>query len=129
MSNMRSKKGFTVVELVIVIAVIAILSAVLIPTFGNLINKANESALQQNLTNAYTEYIIDCDGDYMAKSEVKIATKGDIDDANIVIYVFNTTDNVWKVEAKAATGTYTVVEDGENNPKAFNGYYVFSYTA
>ena len=38
------KKGFTIVELVIVIAVVAILAAVLIPTFSNLIKKANQSA-------------------------------------------------------------------------------------
>lgn len=31
------QKGFTLVELVIVIAVIAILSAVLIPTFSNVV--------------------------------------------------------------------------------------------
>ncbi len=37
------RKGFTIVELVIVIAVIAVLAAVLIPTFSNLIKKANES--------------------------------------------------------------------------------------
>lgn len=43
----RNKKGFTIVELVIVIAVIAILAAVLIPTFSNLIAKANVSADQQ----------------------------------------------------------------------------------
>ena len=42
-----NKKGFTIVELVIVIAVIAILAAVLIPTFSNLIKKANLSADQQ----------------------------------------------------------------------------------
>ncbi len=40
----RNKKGFTIVELVIVIAVIAILAAVLIPTFSSLIEKANESS-------------------------------------------------------------------------------------
>lgn len=34
------KNGFTIVELVIVIAVIAILAAVLIPTFSNLVKKA-----------------------------------------------------------------------------------------
>ena len=39
-----NRKGFTIVELVIVIAVIAILAAVLIPTFTNLIKKANESS-------------------------------------------------------------------------------------
>lgn len=43
----RSKKGFTIVELVIVIAVIAILAAVLIPTFSNLIERANISADSQ----------------------------------------------------------------------------------
>ena len=40
----NNKKGFTIVELVIVIAVIAVLAAVLIPTFASLIKKANESA-------------------------------------------------------------------------------------
>ena len=39
----RLKRAFTIVELVIVIAVIAILAAVLIPTFTTLIDKANES--------------------------------------------------------------------------------------
>ena len=38
-----TNKGFTIVELVIVIAIIAILAAVLIPTFASLIQKANES--------------------------------------------------------------------------------------
>lgn len=40
----NSKKGFTIVELVIVIAVIAILAAVLIPTYSSLVKKANQSA-------------------------------------------------------------------------------------
>ena len=43
MKNLK-KKGFTIVELVIVIAVIAVLAAVLIPTFVNLTRKANQSA-------------------------------------------------------------------------------------
>ena len=46
--NKKTKKGFTITELVIVIAVIAILAAVLIPTFSNVIKNANESvALQE----------------------------------------------------------------------------------
>ena len=53
----NNKKGFTIVELVIVIAVIAILSAVLIPTFGGIITDANQSAAQQKARNAYTAYI------------------------------------------------------------------------
>ena len=39
-----NKKGFTIVELVIVIAVVAILAAVLIPTFVSVTKKANQSA-------------------------------------------------------------------------------------
>ncbi len=41
-----NKKGFTIVELVIVIAVIAILAAVLIPTFTSVVNNAKKSADQ-----------------------------------------------------------------------------------
>ena len=43
----KLKKGFTIVELVIVIAVIAILAAVLIPTFSSITNSARESAALQ----------------------------------------------------------------------------------
>ncbi len=46
-----NKKGFTIVELVIVIAVVAVLAAVLIPTFAGLIDAANQSADQQAVTN------------------------------------------------------------------------------
>lgn len=42
-----NKKGFTIVELVIVIAVIAILAAVLIPTFSSLTKRANLSSDKQ----------------------------------------------------------------------------------
>ena len=42
-----NKKGFTIIELVIVIAIIAILAAILIPTFASLIKKANLSVDMQ----------------------------------------------------------------------------------
>ncbi len=53
----KMKKGFTIVELVIVIAVIAILAAVLIPTFTSVTEKAKESAALQEARNAYTNTI------------------------------------------------------------------------
>lgn len=55
----RNQRGFTIVELVIVIAVIAILAAVLIPTFTSLINKANISADQQAVRQMNTALAID----------------------------------------------------------------------
>ena len=45
--TLKKKKGFTITELVIVIAVIAILTAVMIPTISSLVKKANMSADQQ----------------------------------------------------------------------------------
>lgn len=46
-----TKKGFTMVELVIVIAVVAILAAILIPTFISLSRKANQSVDTQLIVN------------------------------------------------------------------------------
>lgn len=59
-----NKKGFTIVELVIVMAVIAILAAVMIPTFSGVINQANESAALQNIRATYNEVLAyDLEGD------------------------------------------------------------------
>ena len=53
----KNRKGFTITELVIVIAVIAILAAVLIPTFGGIVNKANDSADLQEARSIMTHYV------------------------------------------------------------------------
>ena len=55
----NNRKGFTIVELVIVIAVIAILATVLVPTFGNVIEKANASKNLQAARNELTNYMVD----------------------------------------------------------------------
>ena len=55
MQKKMNKKGFTIVELVIVIAVIAILAAVLIPTFVSLVrdaNISNDTMVAKNLNTA-----------------------------------------------------------------------------
>jgi len=59
MNKAVKRRGFTIVELVIVVAVIAVLAAVLIPTFSGIIEKARESAAMQEALGAYTEYLID----------------------------------------------------------------------
>ena len=50
----NGRKAFTIVELVIVIAVIAILAAVLIPTFSNIIKRSQISADTQLCRNLNT---------------------------------------------------------------------------
>ena len=54
-----NKKGFTIVELVIVIAVIGILATVLIPTFSSVVDKANASKALQSARNALTLALAD----------------------------------------------------------------------
>ena len=59
-----NKKGFTIVELVIVIAVIAILAAVLIPNLSRLVTKANDSAALQQAEAELKQDLIEANGDY-----------------------------------------------------------------
>lgn len=46
---MRSKKGFTLIEMLVVIAIVAILVSVIIPTIANSTEKANAAADAANL--------------------------------------------------------------------------------
>jgi prepilin-type N-terminal cleavage/methylation domain-containing protein len=55
----NNRRAFTIVELVIVIAVIAVLAAVLVPAFGDVIDKAKDGKALQEAKNAYTQYMID----------------------------------------------------------------------
>ena len=58
MKRKNNRKGFTIVELVIVIAVIAILATVLVPTFGDMIEKSKQTAIIEEAKNLYTDYMI-----------------------------------------------------------------------
>ena len=103
----NNKKGFTIVELVIVIAVIAILAAVLIPTFANVIEKANKSAVLQGARNAYTAIMAETDADFSKVTAVDASAHTvtgagvDLDD-----YIKDIT------AASFATGTITVTANG-----------------
>ena len=71
----NNKKGFTIVELVIVIAVIAILSAVLIPTFGGITTEAKNTARDLDAKNVYTEYLADAKGEALTSGLILVDGK------------------------------------------------------
>ncbi len=55
----RSKKGFTLAELLIVIAILAVLIAILLPVFGSQLNKARAAAELANVRAKYSELVAD----------------------------------------------------------------------
>lgn len=88
------KKGFTIVELVIVIAVIAILAAVLIPNLARLVDRANENSAMQAARNEYEAYLTEYAKD-LEDSVHFVIIKGD--------YAFEVTDGQFNEKAKAKT--------------------------
>lgn len=63
----KARKGFTLIELMIVVAIIGILAAVAIPKFADLINKSKEGATKGSLgaiRSALTVYYGDAEGTY-----------------------------------------------------------------
>ena len=54
MKKFTNKKGFTLVEMLIVVAIIAVLAAIAIPSGLNALDKANEATDEANLRTAQT---------------------------------------------------------------------------
>ena len=55
----KNEKGFTLAELLIVVAIIAVLVAISIPVFTSQLEKAKEAADAANIRSAYAEAVVD----------------------------------------------------------------------
>ena len=115
----KTKRGFTIVELVIVIAVIAILAAILIPVFANVTDSANEASLKAEIKNAYSAFVAD------------VALEGDTYES-IEEYIFGDGTDYYKWDASAGedgkgawvTTTFTKgAEDFESDE--YNGFTLY----
>lgn len=109
----NNRKGFTITELVIVIAVIAILAAVLIPTFSSVIKKANDSAVLQEAKNLHTSYIGAIDyaaGDTAASTALVKVVKGN-DTYYVKVSNGSVEDTVYETQPTMAGGTPLIEAD------------------
>lgn len=128
-----NKKGFTIVELVIVIAVIGILAGVLIPTFSGITQRANETAAMQEATSGRNAILALTEGQ-MPENTMFYILDGDKGQAE---YAFAYVDGAMKVQ-ESATKTpskymneeYYVVYfssdklEGQDNAKTINEAYM-----
>lgn len=59
LKKFTNKKGFTLMEMLIVVAIIAILVAIAIPTFAGQLERANQSTDAANIRATYAEVVVD----------------------------------------------------------------------
>ena len=77
----KNNKGFTLAELLIVVAIIAVLVAISIPVFTAQLEKSRDATSIANLRSAYAEAM----AEYMMGSKVGSTTGVDIDISNVII--------------------------------------------
>ena len=117
---MNNKKGFTLIELMIVVAIIGILAAIAIPKFADLINKAKEGATKGALSSvrgALQVYYGDNEGVFPSDTLgvlttsakyinsipiAKLPQTGHTDTAAIVAYDSSTAAGAWALAGGGA---------------------------
>ena len=113
LEKLRSKKGFTLMEMLIVVAIIAILIAIAIPTFAAQLDKANQATDAANIRSAYAEAALNAleNGTGTGSAEsvpmVHTGTFNKLTNARI-----GNTDITTKSVTKGNTVTVTVNADG-----------------
>ena len=97
MKKKANKKGFTIMEMLIVVAIIAVLAAIAIPTFSGALTKSKEATDVANIRAAYAEM------------QVKILT----DDADIPTADKADTDFWNSANKKSANATYSYTKNND----------------
>lgn len=106
------KKGFTLMEMLIVVAIIGILVAIMIPTFSNALTKARIATDEANLRSYYSECMVN----YMM-NDTALPKDGDGDGQNI---------SVDGVTYKLQAGTYAITGNADGKSESFKIEYTIN---
>jgi prepilin-type N-terminal cleavage/methylation domain-containing protein len=113
--NLKSKKGFTLVEIMIVVAIIGLLAAIGIPSFQKAREKSLQTTKKKNantLANAIAQYAIDqglSDSDPVQKTDIEPYIGGGWDGLKVgnqpLSFPASTTVQYWR------TNVTIIIED------------------
>ena len=106
------KRGFSIIELVIVIAVIAVFTAILIPTLGDVIVKVKDSKATQDAKNAYTQFVID----NVKEGELSRFYIFKADNKRYVTLIDGAAKEIYSTRKKALNSFSDQFVDGEGEP-------------
>ena len=116
--KLKNKKGFTLMEMLIVVAIIVILLAIASPSFNNSLRKAKLAADEANVRSYYAEVMVQAMTD-----DTKIPTNvtklpdnyngGKFQVKEATLSSEGTTADTFKLTYKAGSDTYTIGGDGK----------------
>lgn len=119
MRKMKNKKGFTLMEMLIVVAIIAILIAIAIPTFASSLNKARVATDEANIRSGYASVMVEVlDKNLMDKTA----------DAQDIRFTLNTDGSVTQEGKTDNTKTTYTCQGNANDAVSVGGVDVAKWT-
>lgn len=113
LKKLNNKKGFTLMEMLIVVAIIAVLVAIAIPVFNGALTKSKEAADVANIRAAYAEWQV---GVLTENKTIPTDVAAFLKGADNNAVTLNYSEKFTKVDGKENTFQYaaTKLTDNEN---------------